>query len=282
MKTYNNNDVKFNFKILNFDKNSIEQSHLIRDVHQNKVEGFILKNVFSKEEVDEFLRLIEQINTSEFLLTKTGTIIPDPFATISDLDERIQNYIDKRDKFNTFGFKKYYEKLNSLMNFIGEPFEVNIPKLRVDQSEAVPANIRHFYPDKGGLFVHCGYLFQEHSPVYYQAVEPMKKEGQLSFFIVMQQPESGGELTLYDMIWENVNSKDFLENNEYVIDKNGSKVYLKDLENKKINPGPGDLLIFYGGKIWHRVEPILGSKPRITLGGFINFSNDDKKLFFWS
>lgn len=282
MKTYNNNDVTFNFKILNFDENSIEQSHLISDVHQNKVEGFILKSAFSKEEVDEFLRLVEQIDTSEFLYTKSGTIIPDPFATINDLDERIQNYIDKRDKFNTFGFEKYYEKLNRIMNFIGEPFEVNIPKLRVDQSNAVPANIRQFYPDMGGLFVHCGYLFQVESPIYYEAVETMKKEGQLSFFMVMQQPDSGGELTLYDMVWENVKSKDSLENNEYVIDKNGSKVFLKDLESKKFNPEPGDLLIFYGGKIWHRVEPILGSKPRITLGGFINFSDDEKKCFYWS
>ena len=282
MKTYNNKDVKFNFKIINFDKNSKEQCHLINDVHQNKIEGFILKNVFSKEEVDEFLRLIDHINASEFLYTKTGTVIPEPFAIISDLDERLQNYFNKRDKFNTFGFEKFYEKLNWVMNFIGEPYEVHIPEFRVDHSKAVPANIRHFYPEMGGLFVHCGYLFQEHSPVYYQAVEPMKKEGQLSFFIVMQQPDSGGELTLYDMVWEHVNGKDSLENNEYVIDKNGNKIFLNDLEFKKFNPEPGDLLIFYGGKIWHRVEPILGSKPRITFGGFINFSSDDKKLFFWS
>ena len=52
--------------------------------------------------------------------------------------------------------------------------------------------------------------------------------------------------------------------------------------SEKFNPEPGDLLIFYGGRIWHRVEPILGSKPRITLGGFINFSDDDKKCFYWS
>ena len=100
MKTYNNNnnnnnDVTFNFKILNFDKNSREQSNLIRDVHQNKMEGFILKNVFTKEEVDKFLRFIDLINTTEFLYTKTGIVISDPFATISDLDERIQNYIGK-------------------------------------------------------------------------------------------------------------------------------------------------------------------------------------------
>jgi hypothetical protein len=282
MKTYNNNDVTFNFKILNFDKNSKEQSYLIRDVHQNKMEGFILKNVFSKEEVKQFLSSTKQIDSKDFLTTNTGSIIPDPFATISDLEERLQNYIDKKNKFNALGFEKFFDKLDEVMRFVGAPFDLQVPKLRLDQSNAVPATIRHFYPNMGGLFVHCGYLFQVQSPIYYQAVEPMKKEGQLSFFIVIQQPESGGELTLYDMVWEQVNSKDAPENNDFVLDKNGSKVYLKDVESKKFNPEPGDLLIFYGGKIWHRVEPILGSKPRITLGGFINFSDDEKKCFYWS
>ena len=282
MKTYNNNDVLFNFKILNFDINSEDQCRLIKDVHQMKIDGFILKNVFSKEEVKEFLELTNEIEATDFLKTNTGTIIPDPFATISNLEERLQNYRNKKNKFDTFGFEKFFGKLDEIMRFVGAPFDVQVPKLRLDQSNAVPATIRHFYPNMGGLFVHCGYLFQVQSPVYYQAVEPMKKEGQLSFFIVMQQPESGGELTLYDMIWEHVNAKDFPENNEFVLDKNGSKVYLKDVESKNFNPEPGDLLIFYGGKIWHRVEPILGTKPRITLGGFINFSDDEKKCFYWS
>jgi hypothetical protein len=282
MKTYNNNDVLFNVKILNFDNNSEDQCRLINDVHQMKIDGFILKNVFSKEEVKEFLELTNEIETNDFLKTNTGTIIPDPFATISNLEERFQNYKYKKNKFDTFGFEKFFGKLDEIMRFVGAPFEVQVPKLRQDPSNAVPATIRHFYPNMGGLFVHCGYLFQVQSPIYYQAVEPMKKEGQLSFFIVIQQPESGGELTLYDMVWEQVNSKDAPENNDFVLDKNGSKVYLKDVESKKFNPEPGDLLIFYGGKIWHRVEPILGTKPRITLGGFINFSDDEKKCFYWS
>ncbi len=282
MSTFNNKDVSFNFEVIEFDAHSNKQSELINDVHQNKIDGFILKNVFSKDEVSTFLELTNEIKTSDYLNTNTGTIIPDPFATISDLDERLTNYINKKAKFNSFGFDYFFSKLDTLLSTVGKPFDVIVPKLRVDSSAAVPATIRHFYPNMGGLFVHCGYLFQVQSPIYYQAVEPMKKEGQLSFFVVMQQPEFGGELTLYDMVWENVNDKDFPENNEYVLDKNGNKVYLKDVISHKFNPEPGDLLVFYGGRIWHRVEPILGTRPRITLGGFINFSEDDKKCFYWS
>lgn len=282
MKTYNKNDVTFNFEIIDFDIYSEQQTQLINAVHQNKIDGFILKNVFSKEEVNHFLELTNKIQKENFLNTNTGTIIPDPFATISDLDERLQNYISKRKTFDGFGFDTVLKKLDNVMNQIGKPFNIQVPKLHYDQSNAVPATIRHFYPNMGGLFVHCGYLFQVQSPIYYQAVEAMKKEGQLSFFVVMQRPDSGGELTLYDMVWENVNDKDFPENNEFVLDRNGDKVYLSDVNSKKFNPEPGDLLIFYGGRIWHRVEPIIGTKPRITLGGFINFSDDEQTCFYWS
>lgn len=283
MATYNNQDVKFNFKTSDYDSNSDDHKNLIRQVHQGEIEGFILRNVFSNKEVGEFLEKIEKLDSQFFLKTNTGTIAPDPFATISNLDERLENYISKKKRFDVSGFQVFTERLQQVMQHIGSEFFVRPPKMIVDSSiDAVPATIRHFLPEMGGLFVHCGYLFQEQSPVYYDAVEPMNKEGQLSFFIVLQQPTSGGELTLYDMIWENVNAKDFPENNEYVLDKDGNRVYLSDVNHVKYNPEPGDLLIFYGGKIWHRVEPIIGNLPRITFGGFINFSEDDKSCFYWS
>jgi len=67
-----------------------------------------------------------------------------------------------------------------------------------------------------------------------------------------------------------------------VLDKEGKKIIIKDLINLKLRPQPGDLLMFYGGYIWHRVEDIEGNTPRITLGGFLNFSKDDKELYYWS
>jgi hypothetical protein len=43
-----------------------------------------------------------------------------------------------------------------------------------------------------------------------------------------------------------------------------------------------DLLFFYGGRIWHRVNPIEGATTRITLGGFAAFSKNDQDIYYWS
>ena len=105
---------------------------------------------------------------------------------------------------------------------------------------------------------------------------------QLSYFLVLQESEKGGELSIYDMLWDQVKRKENPENNEFVIDDKDNHIYLKDVESFAVKPKPGDILIFSGGPIWHRVEDIKGSIPRITFGGFLNFSKDNKELYYWS
>lgn len=282
MKRFNTNQVKFNFEVIPAQASDSTKQNLVKRVHQGDLEGFIVKGIFSPEEVESFKKLTAEIPADRFLKTNTGTILPDPFATISDLDERARNYVEKNKAFQTFGFERFHAALQNAMELVAGDYRVQVPATVLDNYPAVAATVRHFYPGMGGLYVHCGYLFQEQSPKYYQAVEPMKKEGQLSFFVVIQQPEQGGELTLYDMVWENVNAKDFPENNEFVLDRDGNRIYLTEVNQVKYNPQPGDMLIFYGGRIWHRVEPIVGALPRITFGGFINFSEDDQTMFYWS
>jgi hypothetical protein len=67
-----------------------------------------------------------------------------------------------------------------------------------------------------------------------------------------------------------------------VIDARGNTIYLKDVEQFTVKPLAGDVLIFSGGPIWHRVEDIKGDTSRITYGGFLNFSKDGKELFYWA
>ena len=101
------------------------------------------------------------------------------------------------------------------------------------------------------------------------------------FFLVLQNSEIGGELTIYDMHWKDIKHKDSIEENNYVLDPGGKRVYLDALRSFYVKPNPGDILIFSGGPIWHRVENIRGKNPRITFGGFLNFTPDDKGLRYW-
>jgi hypothetical protein len=84
------------------------------------------------------------------------------------------------------------------------------------------------------------------------------------------------------MTWKDVIGKATPTENESVIDAKGNTIYLKDVRQFTVKPLPGDILVFSGGPIWHRVENIKGDTPRITFGGFLNFSKDEKELFYWS
>ena len=78
--------------------------------------------------------------------------------------------------------------------------------IKANSKKCAPGNFRVFNVGQGGLYVHCGYLFQEKSPFYYKVVEPMKQDGQLSYFLLLQNAEKGGELALYDLLWDTVNT----------------------------------------------------------------------------
>lgn len=254
---------------------------LVSKIHSWEIQGVVVRNVFSEEEVADILDKMSLIPESMILNTKTGTSFPDPFATITDSEERLDNYIAKTDTFLQLPFTTLLTRLEEFFNRIEQTIKPSVSRILGKNKWASPGNFRVLPQDKGGLFVHCGYLFQQASPHYYKVVNEMEKEGQLSYFVVLQNSEEGGALTIYDMLWKDIKNKDVFDGNEYVLKPNGEKWYLKDIPQFAVRPNPGDVLIFAGGPIWHRVEPVKG-RPRITFGGFINFSKDSGEFYYWS
>jgi hypothetical protein len=49
-----------------------------------------------------------------------------------------------------------------------------------------------------------------------------------------------------------------------------------------IRLAPGDMILFTGGRIWHRVEPVEGESERVTIGGFVALAQDGERVYFWS
>jgi len=44
----------------------------------------------------------------------------------------------------------------------------------------------------------------------------------------------------------------------------------------------GDLIAFGSGRLYHRVEPVEGSRSRVTMGGFLAFDRDHERVLYWS
>lgn len=260
--------------------------HLIKDIKEDRLDGFVTRGLFSPAEINELLTVVGSINPTDLFTVPTGTVFPKPFATLTDAGDMLTQYTHKADQLRTMALRypivgTLLQRMDIFFKAVSGDFDTTVPAVPLKNTSCAPGNFRFFEPEKGGLFVHCGYLFQKQSPFYYTIVEPMALERQLSFFLVLQNADQGGELTIYDMLWKDIKDKDRMEENEYVLTPAGDKLFLNTLRSFAVKPNPGDVLIFSGGPIWHRVENIKGSKPRITYGGFLNFTPNGTGLRYW-
>jgi hypothetical protein len=265
-----------------------QNGHLVKQLKQEQIHGFVIRDVFSTEEIEAVKKVLSGLTEADTMSTPSGTLFPAPFATMSNSEDMLKLYFDKLDLLYKLEekepvIKAMLKKMDWVFKAVAQDYKVSIPINKLAHAPVAAGTFRVFLPNKGGLHVHCGNLFQAQSMHYYSLIENnIDMDDQLSYFLVLQNSEQGGELTIYDMLWENVKRKETPEENNFVIDDNDKPIYLTDVRSFVVKPKVGDILIFSGGPIWHRVENIKGSIPRMTLGGFLNFSKDDTELFYWS
>lgn len=277
------------FKFLEIsDPTSNDNKHLIKSIKSKEIDGFIAKSLIDKSEVEEVLKHLNEMDNNVYMRTPAGKIFPQPFAVVSDEEEKLNSYYNNiqllgKERAENQYINKVFDKLNSYLSLCASDYHVKVPNNKLMDSQVAPGTFRYLFPNEGGLYVHCGNYFQNQSQLYYSLMkDDIDMDNQLSYFIVLQNADNGGELTLYDLFWEQGQTKDNAQNNEYILSPEGEKVFVGELDTLKLKPEAGDILVFHGGPIWHRVEDISGVTPRITLGGFLNFSKDGNGLFYWS
>jgi hypothetical protein len=265
-----------------------QSGNLVKQIKQEQIHGFVIRDVFSAGEIEAVKKALATLTEDDTMTTPSGRLFPAPFATMSNSGDMLKLYFDKLNLLHAMvekepAIKAMLEKMDSVFKAVAQDYKVTIPINKLAHAPVAAGTFRIFLPGKGGLHVHCGNLFQAQSMHYYSLIEnDIDMDDQLSYFLVLQNSEQGGELTIYDMLWKDVKRKESPEENNFVIDDNDKAIYLKDVRSFVVKPNVGDILIFSGGPIWHRVENIGGSIPRMTLGGFLNFSKDDSELYYWS
>ena len=109
---------------------------------------------------------------------------------------------------------------------------------------------------------------------------------QISFFIPLSVPKAGGELVVYGVEYSDMSAL-----MPQVTSAEVSNVWLEGtdvfkafqaLDSTAFVPQPGDMLIFDGGRYFHRISKVEGNAPRRTIGGFVGFSQDHDRLYYWS
>jgi hypothetical protein len=276
-------------------------SDAIAEMYTGKRDGFLIKNVLSHFEVDTILKEFEivQQQDKDIAHTPVGFTHPPIFAEYS---RRMENYTETEKKvetelyfelcnsFNTRFKAKFgidaFGKITSIFKTLSGGREVSVPSGVNDKGNYPFATFRYLIPERGLMSVHCGNYFGTiFDKTYDHLTSIVAVENQMSFFIMLNEPDAGGELSLFNFRWEKGQTKTYPGEDNEIIMPDGSKRYLQtdsSIKKNKIRPRKGDMILFQGGNIWHRVEMVKGTKPRITLGGFLSLDFSGRKILFWS
>jgi hypothetical protein len=239
----------------------------VNQIYKCEIDGMLIKGVFSKEEmlsVQNKLNSKKEVRDPLYYGAIQGAIL---VAKGSDRTQYFQDATILREDLKNLFKTNYEARVEAILTKMSRGRTVEIPREDA-QKIYTPATIRFVHPNKGGIKLHRGNEFLGDGAYDYMN-QIAKIVNGLSYFIVIDKAEQGGELVLYDLLPEQLATPK------------------KDLDldkcNKRyLNPDIGDMILFQGGSIFHAVADVQGNKERITIGGFVAISKDDQKVFYWS
>lgn len=281
------------YRFLDIDYDEVESySDGIDNLQNGEQDGYLIRNVFSQEEVDSILSNYTKIPSDELNEVNSGMIIyPAPFSLIDqnseNSKEKLNEYYRGTEVFwnqfqDQFGVD-FVQRCQSTIAIMANGRRAETPNGEDGVGSYHPATFKHLVPGKGEFKVHCGNYFHKEFPTFYAHMKAISTiQNQMSYFVMLKPSESGGDLTLYDVSWEQAEIR---RTGDTVLEAKDGGLYdlldTKKVKRDQLQPKPGDMVVFSGGRIWHKVEVAQGTE-RYTIGGFMSIAKDDKSIYLWS
>lgn len=272
----------------------LKKKTAITDLYDNKINGYLIKEFMSHEEVEYALANLNKLNTTAngefprgagYSNPKTFSMLADEERGINEqlLDEYFTEIEQYRLALNSILPFGYEERLLNFFSSIESNIDIQIPVINRGQElkQLTTSTFRFCYPAGGGMTTHVGNMFPTIYPLFYSFLNKlMNVERQISYFVMLSKPEQGGDLVLFDALWGRFVEYD--TTTQSMVRNDGKRILQSELDYQPISPEPGDMILFNGGDIWHKVDNLLGAKNRITIGGFLAKTRDNAKVYVWS
>lgn len=256
---------------------SIENVDVINKLKRNEVDGFVIKDVIDKTQLNTLLEYYNSLEERGFIQKEGVGSYPISFLSLlygmdspkkyftenhivgEDVKERTgfdlqQFFISTISKFN--GGKKVIVKPN---NFLGGTF--------------APFNFRSLTKSRSNIQLHCEDCHHTWAPPESRKIGLDELQpGAIPYYITLQKSE-GGKLILFDVTWQIGQYTEEIDNDHHrIVNPDGTKIDCspKGIKRMEVETEPGDLIIFNGHKIWHMVDRVQGEEKRLTLGAFLN------------
>lgn len=170
------------------------------------------------------------------------------------------------------GFEDYESRIRELFGRIGGG---RAPRVPVDAEDKLftPSTIRRVTPG-AEMNLHVGNYFLT-TPAYEHLSTLLADLDQLSFFIPLSPPESGGAIEVFELTWQDPRTP--LRPSGDV----DAPIVERSMRYEPFAPDKGDMFLFNGGRFYHRVDHVVGARPRWTIGGFLSLARDPAVAYYW-
>ncbi len=192
------------FKTATIDKEVLNIS-VIHDLTNKYIDLVIVEKVISYQDskilIDAFLSFDAQKKTIR--ISEDGCFYPVPYSLVSNLffEQPEKRYFDLAEDFN-LSVQENGKGSVKLTNFLSSIGLKEMPPFM--QQNYASLNIRLLNSHMNGIDLHCENSFIELLTTEFNnsLYERVDLENILSFYIVLQKPEKGGELILYNREWK--------------------------------------------------------------------------------
>jgi hapalindole-type alkaloid chlorinase len=252
----------------------------IHEMVQGRRGGLIIRRAFSRTHME---RVVARLEGGERAFQQT--FFPPQFKAyffgrcLDGSDPELAEYLDAAARFHEdtraafTGGEDFETHLEEVLRRIAGGRTVSVPRFRDGRAYAA-ATIR-VLPPGGQIGTHCGNEASTR-PAYTHLNTLVDLTDQVSYFLTLQHPEAGGELVVYSLKWDEIDGG--------LISHGRSNVdaLLPRARWEAYRPEAGDLLVFDGGRYFHRVAVVRGARTRWTIGGFMMIARDGKRFYYWS
>jgi len=252
----------------------------LREMYAGRLGGLVIRGVYSK---DDMARITETLGKAEVNYPRTS--FPPRFNAhfygrcLDGSDPQLGEYLDDAERFRAEtlsvfrGAVPFEERMEQMFRRLAGGRDVRVPCFD-DGRAYTPATIRIIL-EGGQIGTHCGNEASTR-PAYTHLNSVIDRGDQLSYFLTLQEPVAGGELIVYSLKWSDIDASRIVNGRSKVED------LLREAEWMAVAPTAGDLLIFDGGRYFHRVDFVKGPRTRWTIGGFMMFDAPGDTVYYWS
>lgn len=282
---------KTNLKIKAIDKSNLSPNSFL-DLLESKIDLIEVSDFITNEECFNIKEDLAKNNNESKQISldlNDGYFFPYPYSSIrqdhGSSDAAIEKYIKTNSHFKNLYLPAAGSALAKLIDLLEKKSNAKLLKLP-HKFEMAPLNCRILLAQKNGIDIHCenAFLNQLDATFKKDMCNLVDLENAISIFIMIQAPEEGGELVLFDKDWKNspinINHTSYEERHDIEGSIFTNRFYSKPTKIM-VKQKEKSATIFRAASIWHSINFIKGNEDRITIGCFFA-KGKDGKIYYWA